>query len=119
MKKGFVFSGYMFVVLSYSVCVNKPHASDELTLVPSIAFQNKDLSFDQKYSGQGVSGNEAKFSTHLPMINMSFTAVYKKYYLTLKHEKSVTSTPAATNETDRSQLVPPQSNLIAIGGSCL
>lgn len=87
--------------------------SSDLAFVASLGFQDKKLSFDQKYSG--LAANDAEFSVHLPTANISFTTAYKRLYLALKLEKSIVDTSTTTDETDRSSLG--NANLIAYPGS--
>lgn len=89
--------------------------SSGLAFVASLGFQDKKLSFDQKYSG--LASNDAEFSVHLPTANISFTTAYKRVYLALKLEKSIVDTSTTTDETDRSLLNPQNANLIAYPGS--
>ncbi|PCK07335.1 MAG: hypothetical protein COA42_14880 [Alteromonadaceae bacterium] len=84
-------------------------ASDGLTIIPSVAFQMKTLSFDQTYSG--FDENSAEFSTTLPVLNLSVTAVMQKFFVSAKYESSLADVSSATNETDRSGVDQP--NLIA------
>lgn len=81
------------------------------SFIASVGFQDKELSFDQKYSG--LASNDAEFSVHLPTANISFTAAYQRVYLALKLERSIVDTSTTTDETDRSVLNPANANLIA------
>lgn len=79
-----------------------------LTLIPSIALQNKNLSFDQQYSG--AESNKADFDVNIPVISASLTASYSRFFATLKYEKDLDEASTGTDETLRSG----GSNLIAI-----
>lgn len=100
------------------------NASDDLTIVTAVAYQQKTLNFDQSYSGANIADNSAKFSTELPILNLGLTAVYKKFYVSLKYEGNLTDTSTTTNETDRSQVVEispgvsvgPEANLLTLPG---
>jgi len=92
---------------------NYAKAEDDITFIGSLAYQNKNLSFDQKYSGTDT--NTAEFSVDLPMINGSLTAAYKKFFITLKLEKNLADTSTATSETNRALIQ--QANLIALDDS--
>ncbi len=81
----------------------------QLVWVPSIAFQMKELSFDQQYSGNNT--NSADFDANIPMLNLGLTVAYSRFYMSLKLEKSVADGYSSTQETDRSSSG--ESNLIA------
>lgn len=85
----------------------------DVTIIPTLAYQDKQLTFDQKYGG-GAS-NSAEFSVHLPMINAGVTVAWDKFFVALKAEQNLSATATTTNETDRSTLN--EANLIAVGGS--
>ncbi len=100
-----------FVVLSSLSSAS--YALGPVTIIPSLAYQNKELSFEQNYTG--AQSNKADFSASIPIINFSLTGVFKKFFLTLKIEKNLDETPTKTEETDRSEIG--QFNLIAMEGS--
>lgn len=89
------------------------YAFENLTIITSAAYQNKNLSFDQKYSG--AANNRAEFSVDLPMLSLGVTTVYKKFFASLKWESNLSDTSTSTNETDRSTVG--QANLIALPDS--
>lgn len=101
---------YFVVISSLS---SASYALGPVTIIPSLAFQNKELSFEQSYTG--AQSNKADFSTSIPIINFSLTGVFKKFFVTLKIEKNLDETPTKTEETDRSEIG--QFNLIAMEGS--
>ncbi len=102
--------------LSVAVLAALPSlATADITVITSLAFQDKDLSFDQKYSG-GVS-NDAKFSVHLPMISAGATLAIGKFFTALKIEKNLAETSTTTSETDRSETL--ESNLFTHPGGTL
>lgn len=88
-------------------------ASADVTIIPALAYQDKSLSFDQKYSGDAT--NQAKFSVHLPMIYAGVTVAFERFFVSLKMEQNLSETSATTDETDRSIVL--ESNLIALDGS--
>ncbi len=88
------------------------HALENVTFIPSLAYQNKNLSFDQSYSG--AASNNAKFSVNLPVINAGFTVAAWKFFAALKIEKNFSDTSTDTDETNRSTSL--ESNLITHPG---
>ncbi|MFT7560546.1 MAG: hypothetical protein ACI93R_002467 [Flavobacteriales bacterium] len=88
-------------------------AEDNITYIVGLSYQDKNLNFSQRYSG--AASNEADFSVHMPMLNASLTAVYKKVFVKIKAERSMADISANTTETDRSVLF--ESNLITLEGS--
>lgn len=80
-----------------------------LVLIPSIAYQHKQLSFDQKYkdlpvkiiNGNNVSeqGRKSDFDVYLPTINTSLTAAYSGAYVALKFEQSLAESHVEVDET--------------------
>ncbi|MFL0801055.1 MAG: hypothetical protein K6L80_11430 [Agarilytica sp.] len=102
-------------ILPFAVLSSLPatsHALENITFIPSLSYQDKDLSFDQSYSG--AASNNAKFSVHLPVINAGFTIAAGKFFASLKFEKNFSDTSTSTDETDRSRTI--QSNLITHPG---
>lgn len=105
-----------FVALSVLIlAVSAAFAEEEnsLNFIPALSYQDKKLSFEQRYSGN--ASNNAKFEVHMPMLNASFTTVYKRLFFKAKIERSMADISATTQETDRSVLL--QSNLISLEGS--
>ncbi len=92
-------------------------AESELSIVPSIAYQNKSLSFDQKYSFEGASLNDAEFSVVLPVLSGSLTVAYDRFFSSIKYEVTASPTSTTTNETDRAIEDGIVSNLITTSGS--
>ncbi|MFL0811171.1 MAG: hypothetical protein K6L76_12210 [Agarilytica sp.] len=88
-------------------------AFENVTVITSAAFQNKNLSFDQKYSG--AANNKAEFSVDMPMLSLGTTVVYKKFFTSLKWESNLSDTSTSTKETDRSTVG--EVNLIALPDS--
>lgn len=84
-----------------------------VSMIPAFSYQDKKLSFEQRYSGN--ASNDAKFEVHMPMLNASVTAVYKRFFFKVKIERSMADISATTMETDRSQVL--ESNLISLDGS--
>lgn len=95
------------------------HASllEDMTIVASVSYQDKELSFDQKYSGPTINDNQAKFSAHLPMVNFGFTAVSGKLFAVFKYETNLADTSTTTSETDRS--VNLEANLLTLSGGTI
>lgn len=89
------------LALIITAITSASYASDDFTFVGSIAYQDKELSFDQKYSG--AANNDADFSVNLPMLTASFTAAYKKFYASVKMERNLSDTSTSTNETNRAE----------------
>ena len=107
------------LVLSVSVLVFSTKAySESINFRGSLGFQLKNLTFDQEYSTDGISLNEAEFTATLPVLTASVTGIYQKFFLTLKIEKSFSAT-TTTDETDRSRPNEISANLIALEGSNL
>ena len=107
-----------FRLLPLSVFLScSAYASDDMTYVTSVAFQNKALSFDQTYSGD--ASNKANFSARMPMLNLGFTAVKGKFFVSAKFEKSLVPTSTTTDETNRSLVDPPQANLLTHPGGTI
>ncbi len=100
------------VIASLSGLAN---AAPDITVVTSLAFQDKALSFDQKYSGN--ASNRAEFSVHIPMVSAGATLAIGKFFTSLKLETNLAETSTTTNETDRSQTL--ESNLITHPGGTL
>lgn len=88
-------------------------AQADVTIIPSLAYQNKNLSFEQEYSG--AASNKAKFSVDLPMIYAGVTVAANNFFVSVKMEQNLSATSSSTTETDRSAFN--ESNLIALDGS--
>ncbi len=88
-------------------------AQADVTIIPTIAYQDKQLTFDQQY--KGAANNKANFSVHLPMINAGVTVAFDKVFVSFKMEQNLSDTSTTTDETNRSTL--DEANLIAVGGS--
>lgn len=93
------------------------YAETELTHVLSLAYQNKELSFDQRYSGPTIVDNEAKFSTYLPMLNVGFTLAYGRFFGAFKYEQNLSDASTLTRETDRSTEL--EANLLTLPGGTI
>lgn len=76
-------------------------ALEDFTIVGALAYQDKELSFNQVYSG--AANNNANFSVHLPIVTASFTAAYQRFYATVKMEQNLADTSTDTDETNRAQ----------------
>ncbi len=101
-------------VLGCATVVSAPiQADSDFLFIPALAYQQKELKFDQRYSG--ADSNQADFSVSLPVISAGFTTVYERFFVALKYETNLSDTPTSTNETDRSQNL--QFNLMAVDGS--
>lgn len=72
-------------------------AEDQIVLIPSIAFLEKKLDFHQK-NGSGANAVETEFSALMPMLDISLTAGYQKWYLTLKYDDTFTAVSTDTDE---------------------
>ena len=70
---------------------------NSLTFIPSIAFLEKELHFEQQQSGNFIGDGE--FTSRLPMVDVSLTTVFKRVFFTLKYNLSVTEVSTATNES--------------------
>jgi len=92
-------------------------SSPEINFVTSIGYQDKMLSFDQKYKGPAPEDNStADFSVHMPVGNISFTTSIDRVFLALKYEKSLTEASTEADETDRMTLFN-DANLLTLDGS--
>lgn len=111
MKNKLAFWAGIFVLVSYTSSVMA-----EVTWVPSIAYQHRQLSFDQTYGKSGGNPSVANFDVTLPMVNVSLTAAVNKFYVSAKYETSITEATTSVDETDRVALYG-QANLIAIDNS--
>ncbi|MFL0803453.1 MAG: hypothetical protein K6L81_07020 [Agarilytica sp.] len=103
---------YILPITLLSSLPTTGHTLENVTFIPSLAYQNKNLSFDQSYSG--AASNNAKFSVNLPVINAGFTIAAWKFFAALKIEKNFTDTSTGTDETNRSTSL--ESNLITHPG---
>jgi len=106
MRGSFLFL-FIFLLLSRQV-----FSSDDTTYVASIAYQDKELNFNQVYSGS--ASNEAEFNVHIPMATAGLTVVKGKWFASIKAEKDLASTATSTTETDRSRVLEP--NLLSHPG---
>lgn len=92
-----------FVLATASSLLYTSHAMasfwDEVTLIPSIAYQNKHIDFDQEYTAGKFAGRQSEFSTDIPTVNLTGTAVYDRFYLSYKFEKELTSATTGVDET--------------------
>lgn len=61
---------------------------EEVTWVPQIGVQLKQLEFDQEFTFDGTT-REGDLEADIPSLALSLTAVYKKGYITLKYEDSL------------------------------
>lgn len=77
--------------------VEKEAAVDNLVFIPSIALQEKRLSFKQKESG--IVNGHGEFTANIPMLDVSLTTAFHKWYLTLKYDHDLTETNVGTDET--------------------
>lgn len=107
------FSTALCATLFSTLMISGNDSQAEVTVIPSLAFQDKQLTFEQKYSG-GAS-NEAEFTAHLPMVYAGITLAANRFYLSFKMEQSLSTTSTSTNETDLSEFDQP--NLMALNGS--
>lgn len=74
-------------------------AEDQIVLIPSIAFLEKKLDFYQKNgAGAGAGEIETEFSAWMPMLDVSLTAGYQKWYLTIKYDHTFTDVSTDTDE---------------------
>lgn len=64
-------------------------AADDISIIPSIAYQQKMLSFEQEYTAGIDKGRQAHFTTSIPTLNTTLTVVYSKFYASFKFEKSI------------------------------
>ena len=59
----------------------------EITWVPQIGFQMKNLEFDQKLRAETrAESGEGSLDVTMPTFSASLTGVYKKFYMTVKYE---------------------------------
>lgn len=65
------------------------YALEDITLTPSVAYQQKILTFKQEYTAGVDVGRKAHFTTSIPTLNTTLTAVYSKFYASYKFEKSI------------------------------
>lgn len=87
------------------------------SFVGSLGIQNKRLSFDQTYKGPAAADNSyAEFTVYLPTANVSFTTAWKRIYLSLKYEATLTDTRTKVDETDRIGIFN-DANLLTVQGS--
>lgn len=92
-------------------------AEKEFSIVPSLAYQSKTLTFDQEYTYEGESLNTAEFSAELPVLSSSLTLAYDRFFASLKYETTAAATSTTTDETDRSIDNGIVANLITTSGS--
>ena len=100
-----------------STIISFPAAAVDITYRAAIAYQQKEVTFDQEYKLNGTSLNEAKFTASLPIISTSFTVAFDRYFAVLKYEQATSSDSTETSETDRSEPDSISANLIGIDGS--
>ncbi len=67
---------------------------EEVTWVPQIGVQYKNLEFDQKLFQDGVEVDQGDLDADVPSLALSFTGIYKKAYLSLKYEQSLSDAHA-------------------------
>lgn len=103
---------YVLPFVVFGSLSSNAFALEDVTFIASLAYQDKDLSFDQSYSGS--ASNNAEFSVHLPMVNAGFTVASGRFFAALKIEKNLSDTSTSTSETDRSSTL--ESNLITHPG---
>ncbi len=106
---------YVLPCVVLSTLASPAFALEDVTFIASLAYQDKDLSFDQSYSGSAT--NNAKFSVHLPMLNAGLTVASGKFFAALKVETNISDTSTSTSETNRSTTL--ESNLITHPGGSL
>ncbi|PID43907.1 MAG: hypothetical protein CSA52_03010 [Gammaproteobacteria bacterium] len=71
-----------------ATCPSFASAIDGVTIVPQIAFQQKQLDFKQSFKGGDNAGIEGDFDLTLPTLNLTVTALYQKGYLSIKYDNS-------------------------------
>lgn len=104
-----------FFSLSLIAVAAQSTLAEETTFVASLAFQSKEINFDQRYSGDAV--NQAEFNVHLPMIVAGLTVAKGRLYASLRAEKNLSPTSTTTRETDRSRVFEP--NLLTHPGGTI
>lgn len=77
---------------------NEASDSNELTLVPSIGYQQKRLDFKQKLRFPVNYGTDSEFHVDLPTLNLSMTASRGRMFATMKYEKSLADGTAKASE---------------------
>ncbi len=87
-----------------SVAMAEDEPAGGWTFIPSIAYQHKQLDFDQLYSDDtgkitNENGRKSSFQVYLPTVNFSFTTAYKKLYVALKYEQSLADGSDEVDET--------------------
>jgi hypothetical protein len=80
-----VFAGAVGLTLSTATLAK------EWSIVPGIAFQYKNLSFDETLSGSNVSQKKGGFDADLPTLALSLAFAYQKFFVSLKYEDSFES----------------------------
>ncbi len=78
------------------------HAENEFTFIPSIAYQNKHLEFDQEYTAGVLENRKAEFSVDIPTVSLTATGVYGKFYASLKYETELSEASTAVDEDPHS-----------------
>lgn len=105
---------FLFLPLFVAIAAQSTFA-DETTFVATLAYQNKEINFDQRYSGDAT--NRAEFNVHLPMVVAGLTVAKGRLYASLKAEKNLSPTSTTTRETDRSRVFEP--NLLTHPGGTI
>lgn len=104
------------LALAMLVLTGAPAAQAETTFITSLGFQNKQLNFDQRYSGSLANQrNKADFSVHMPMFSAGATMAIDKFFFAVKVETDLAESPVRPQETNRSLF--DEANLLGVRGS--
>lgn len=85
-------------IISTTLFAGTASAGETFTFVPSIAYQNKHIDFDQKYTAGAFQGRKSDFAVDIPTINLTATGVYGKFYVSYKYETDLTSASTSIDE---------------------
>lgn len=96
--------GCTLLLSAPAVWAEEEEGGGGLALIPSIAYQHKQLSFDQKYTDSllkpiNENGRKSDFDIYLPTVNASLTAAMGGFYLTLKMEDTIAEGHVSVDET--------------------
>lgn len=96
MKKRLIACTTAVVALTTAQNAASDNFFDDVTLVPQLGFQWKTLDFEQDLTGGDILDDEkGDLDVDLPSVSLSLTAIYQKFYVSMKYEGSVSN-----NSTD-------------------
>jgi hypothetical protein len=89
-----------FLLISFML-VFPTGAIADAVFVPSVAFQYKQLEFDQKYetTTAALLGHKANFKQGLPTVNMQLTTIIDRFYIAFKYEDTMQDVRTEVDET--------------------